>query len=120
MIRKPTSYSTYHKPIHYVFIFFTQIRPFSSFKYSKISFFHSFITNSSESSSKSCFNTFMILSGCDLLNNFFYTNAINFSSTPPMYSSLLLSSHGLIFLSKTTLFESLSQLIANCHRSVLF
>ena len=89
-------------------------------RYSRISFFHSLITNSYESSSRSCLRTFIILSGCDLLNSFFSTNAMNFSSTPPIYSSLLSSSHGLMFLSNTTLFDSLSQLIANCHRSVLF
>lgn len=97
-----------------------QIRPFSSLRYSNMSFFHNLMTNSSESSSKSCLSTLMILSGCDLLNSFFSTNAINFSSTPPMYSSLLLSNHGRMFLSKTTLFDSLSQFIANCHKSVLF
>lgn len=94
--------------------------PFSNFKYSKTSFFHNFTTNSSESSSNNCFNTFMILSGWDLLNSFFSTNAINFSSTPPMYSSLLFSSQGLMFLSSTTLLDSLSQLMGNDHKSFLF
>ena len=107
------------RPRHF-FIHLNQTSPFYNFKYSSTSFFHNFMTNSSESSSKSCLRTLMILSGCDRLKSFFSTKAINFYSTPPIYSSLRFYNHGRIFLSRTTLFESLSQFIGNDHKSFLF
>ena len=97
-----------------------QTYPFCSFKCSRTNFFHNLITNYSESTSNSCFRIFIILSGCERLSSFFSTKAMNFYSTPPMYSLLISSSQGLMFLYKTTDFESLSQSIPNYHSYILF
>ncbi len=106
--------------LNHLYFPLTQTSPFSNFKYSNTSFFHNLMTNSSESSSKSCLSTLIILSGCDRLKSFFSTKAINFYSTPPIYSSLRFYNHGRIFLSRTTLFDNLSQFIGNDHKSFLF
>lgn len=97
-----------------------QIRSFLSFRSSSTRAFHSFTTNYSASTSISCAMILMIFSGWDLLNSFFSTIAMNFSSTDPMYSQLRSSSHGLMLRSRTTLLDSFSQLIGYCHRSYLF
>ena len=96
------------------------MRSFLSFRSSNTRAFQSFITNYSASSSISWVIIFIIFSGCDRLNSFFSTIAINFSYTEPIYSQLLSSNQGLMFLSSTTLFESFSQSIGYCQRSYLF
>lgn len=106
--------------VRYMWIGHSQINPFCNFMYSRTNFFHNLITNYSESSSRSCFMILMILSGWDRLSNFFSTKAINFSSTPPMYSLLISSSQGRICRSRTVLLDNLSQSITNCHKSILF
>ncbi len=53
--------------------------PCLSFKSYKTSAFHNFTTNYSASSSINDYITLITLSGFDLLNNLFYTNAMNFS-----------------------------------------